>query len=69
MFYLIYLQYQTFTNASDAKNYIKKQGAPIVVKADGLASGKGVFVAQTLEEAYGAVDSMLLKGSFGSAGR
>ena len=69
MFYLIYLQYQTFTNASDAKNYIKKQGAPIVVKADGLASGKGVFVAQTLEEAYGAVDSLLLKGIFGSAGR
>lgn len=62
-------KYQTFTNASDAKNYIKKHGAPIVVKADGLASGKGVVVAQTLEEAYGAVDSMLLKGSFGSAGR
>eukprot|EP00253_Pinus_taeda_P000490 PITA_00490 len=62
-------KYQTFTNASDAKNYIEKQGAPIVVKADGLASGKGVVVAETLEEAYGAVDSMLVKGNFGSAGR
>jgi phosphoribosylamine--glycine ligase len=61
-------KYQTFTNASDAKNYIEKQGAPIVVKADGLASGKGVVVANTLEEAYDAVDSMLVKGSFGSAG-
>eukprot|EP00253_Pinus_taeda_P027408 PITA_27408 len=61
-------KYQTFTNASDAKSYIEKQGAPIVVKVDGLASGKGVVVAETLEEAYGAVDSMLVKGNFGSAG-
>ncbi|CAA6660172.1 unnamed protein product [Spirodela intermedia] len=61
-------KYQTFTEASDAKSYIKEQGVPIVVKADGLAAGKGVVVALTLEEAYEAVDSMLLGGAFGSAG-
>uniref|UniRef100_A0A1D1YNS3 phosphoribosylamine--glycine ligase n=1 Tax=Anthurium amnicola TaxID=1678845 RepID=A0A1D1YNS3_9ARAE len=61
-------KYQTFTNASDAKHYIKEQGIPIVVKADGLAAGKGVVVAMTLEEAYEAVDSMLVRGSFGFAG-
>lgn len=61
-------KYQTFTDASAAKVYIKEQGAPIVVKADGLAAGKGVIVAMTLEEAYEAVDSMLVKSVFGSAG-
>ncbi|KAF9587857.1 hypothetical protein IFM89_006111 [Coptis chinensis] len=61
-------KYQTFTNPSDAKQYIKEQGAPIVIKADGLAAGKGVVVAMTLEEAYEAVDSMLVEGIFGSAG-
>ena len=64
----MYFQHQTFTNASEAKEYIKEQGAPIVVKADGLAAGKGVIVAMTLEEAYEAVDSMLVNNSFGSAG-
>ncbi|GFP95087.1 phosphoribosylamine--glycine ligase chloroplastic [Phtheirospermum japonicum] len=56
--------------ANDLVNaaYIKDQGAPIVVKADGLAAGKGVIVAMTLEEAYEAVDSMLVKNAFGSAG-
>lgn len=62
------MQYQTFTDPSAAKAYIKDQGAPIVVKADGLASGKGVVVAMTLDEAYEAVDSMLVKNVFGSAG-
>lgn len=62
------MQYRTFTDASDAKQYIRQQGAPIVVKADGLAAGKGVVVGMTLEDAYEAVDSMLLKGVFGSAG-
>ena len=62
------MQYQTFTNPSDAKKYIKEQGAPIVVKADGLAAGKGVIVAMTLEEAYDAIDLMLVNGAFGSAG-
>ncbi|KAL3651527.1 Phosphoribosylamine--glycine ligase, chloroplastic [Castilleja foliolosa] len=61
-------KYQTFTDPSSAKAYIKDQGAPIVVKADGLAAGKGVIVAMTLEEAYEAVDSMLVKNAFGSAG-
>lgn len=62
------MQYQTFTDPSAAKEYIKNQGAPIVVKADGLASGKGVIVAMTQEEALDAVDSMLVKNVFGSAG-
>nr|GMD82989.1 phosphoribosylamine--glycine ligase [Ipomoea batatas] len=61
-------KYQTFAEASEAKEYIKQQGAPIVIKADGLAAGKGVTVAMTLEEAYDAVDSMLVGGVFGSAG-
>ncbi|KAK4476821.1 hypothetical protein RD792_015981 [Penstemon davidsonii] len=61
-------KYQTFTDPLDAKSYIKDQGAPIVVKADGLAAGKGVIVAMTLDEAYDAVDSMLVKNVFGSAG-
>ena len=62
------LQYQTFTDPAAAKQYIQEQGAPIVIKADGLAAGKGVIVAMTLDEAYEAVDSMLVKGAFGSAG-
>ncbi|CAI9101535.1 OLC1v1038884C1 [Oldenlandia corymbosa var. corymbosa] len=61
-------KYKAFTDPTAAKDYIKGQGAPIVVKADGLAAGKGVIVAMTLEEAYDAVDSMLVKGDFGSAG-
>lgn len=62
------MQYRTFTDPSSAKSYIKDQGAPIVVKADGLAAGKGVVVAMTVEEAYEAVDSMLVNNVFGSAG-
>ncbi|XP_027365497.1 phosphoribosylamine--glycine ligase isoform X2 [Abrus precatorius] len=61
-------KYKTFTDPSAAKQYIQEQGAPIVIKADGLAAGKGVTVAMTLEEADEAVDSMLVKGDFGSAG-
>ncbi|KAI3836447.1 hypothetical protein MKW98_008208, partial [Papaver atlanticum] len=61
-------KYQTFTDPSAAKQYIQEQGVPIVIKADGLAAGKGVVVAMTLDEAYEAVDSMLVKGAFGSAG-
>ncbi|CAN7040024.1 unnamed protein product [Brassica oleracea var. botrytis] len=61
-------KYKTFSDASAAKEYIKEQGVPIVIKADGLAAGKGVTVAMELEEAYEAVDSMLVKGVFGSAG-
>ncbi|WVZ53282.1 hypothetical protein U9M48_004250 [Paspalum notatum var. saurae] len=61
-------KYRTFTDAVEAKKYVKHEGAPIVVKADGLAAGKGVVVAMTLAEAFEAIDSMLVEGSFGSAG-
>lgn len=61
-------KYKSFTNAVDAKSYIKETGTPIVVKADGLAAGKGVIIATTLEEAFDAVDSMLVDKVFGTAG-
>lgn len=61
-------QFEVFTEAEQAKQYIQKQGAPIVVKADGLAAGKGVVVAMTLEEAFAAVDAMLCDQAFGQAG-
>lgn len=61
-------KYRTFTNSLDAKQYCMEQGAPIVVKADGLAAGKGVIIAMTLEESYEAIDSMLVNSEFGSAG-
>lgn len=60
--------YQTFTDPSEAKAYVNRQGAPIVVKADGLAAGKGVIVAQSVTEAHSAIDSMLGDGAFGQAG-
>ncbi|MGM0523921.1 MAG: phosphoribosylamine--glycine ligase, partial [Bacillota bacterium] len=60
--------YQTFTDAKQAINYIKANGAPIVIKADGLAAGKGVVVAMTEEEAIDAVEDMLLNHSFGDSG-
>ena len=60
--------YGRFSDAEAAKAYIREQGAPIVVKADGLAAGKGVTVAQTLDEALTAVDDALLDGRFGAAG-
>ncbi|PKA40108.1 phosphoribosylamine--glycine ligase [Rhizobium sullae] len=59
--------YQRFNNAPKAKAYIREQGAPIVVKADGLAAGKGVTVAMTVEEALAAVDDCF-EGAFGAAG-
>ncbi|NMF66968.1 phosphoribosylamine--glycine ligase [Brasilonema octagenarum] len=57
-----------FTEAAAAKSYVKGQGAPIVVKADGLAAGKGVIVAQTVEQAHAGIDAMF-GGEFGSAGK
>lgn len=60
--------YQTFTDPVSAKSYVEQQGAPIVVKADGLAAGKGVIVAETVAQAHAAIDSMLGDGSFGEAG-
>jgi phosphoribosylamine--glycine ligase len=60
--------YKTFTDITAAKKFIEEQGAPIVIKADGLAAGKGVVVAETIEEAKAAVDMMLAGNSFGEAG-
>ncbi|SHI81736.1 phosphoribosylamine--glycine ligase [Malonomonas rubra DSM 5091] len=60
--------YQSFTEHADAVAYIKEQGAPIVVKADGLAAGKGVIVAMTEEQAIAAVDDIMLDQVFGDAG-
>lgn len=61
-------KYEVFSDANAAKEYIKKEGAPIVVKADGLAAGKGVTVATTVDEALKAIDGIMLDGSFGNAG-
>ena len=61
-------RHASFERAADAKAYIDREGAPIVVKADGLAAGKGVVVAATREEAHAAVDAMLTRRSFGAAG-
>ncbi|MDW3205035.1 MAG: phosphoribosylamine--glycine ligase [Alphaproteobacteria bacterium] len=60
--------YRRFTEAEAAKDYIRAQGAPIVVKADGLAAGKGVTVAMTEGEAIAAVDAAMKDGAFGAAG-
>lgn len=59
---------ETFTDLAEARAYIKKHGAPIVIKADGLAAGKGVVVAETEEEALNAVDAMLEGNTLGDAG-
>ena len=61
-------RHATFAHASEAKLYVERAGAPIVVKADGLASGKGVVVAHTREEAHAAIDAMLLHRRLGEAG-
>jgi phosphoribosylamine--glycine ligase len=60
--------YGRFTDAEAAKSYIREHGAPIVVKADGLAAGKGVTVAQTVDEALNAVDEAMTENAFGDAG-
>ncbi|WP_189402629.1 phosphoribosylamine--glycine ligase [Arenicella chitinivorans] len=60
--------YQVFTDADQACDYIAQQGAPIVVKADGLAAGKGVIVAHSVDEAQAAARDMLLDNKFGDAG-
>lgn len=60
--------YQTFEVATEAHAYVNMKGAPIVIKADGLAAGKGVIVAMTLEDAHSAIDDMLLGNSMGDAG-
>ncbi|ALZ78046.1 phosphoribosylamine--glycine ligase [Rheinheimera sp. F8] len=60
--------YQTFTDISDAKAFVVEMGTPIVIKADGLAAGKGVIIAQTEAEAFAAIEDMLAGNKFGSAG-
>lgn len=60
--------YANFTDVDQALDYVRKQGAPIVVKADGLAAGKGVIVAMTLNEAEDAIRDMLAGNAFGDAG-
>ena len=60
--------YACFTDLEAAKGYVTKMGAPIVVKADGLAAGKGVTVAQTVNEAIAALEDALSGGAFGAAG-
>lgn len=60
--------YEIFDNRNEAVNYIRKQGAPIVVKADGLAAGKGVIVCKTVEEAIQSVEKIMVEKIFGEAG-
>ncbi|HEV3428715.1 MAG TPA: phosphoribosylamine--glycine ligase [Paraburkholderia sp.] len=60
--------YETFSDATAAHAYVDTHGAPIVIKADGLAAGKGVVVAMSLEEAHQAIDSMLADNKLGDAG-
>lgn len=61
-------KYQTFSDPAAAHAYVDAEGAPIVIKADGLAAGKGVVVAMTLAEAHAAIDDMLLGNKMGAAG-
>ena len=60
--------YETFSSVADACAYVKKTGAPIVIKADGLAAGKGVVVAKTVQEAYQAITMMLSGNKLGDVG-
>lgn len=60
--------YGRFTDAAEAKTFIAKQSIPVVIKADGLAAGKGVIIAESVDEANAAVDDMLSGNAFGSAG-
>lgn len=61
-------KHQTFTDFAEAKAYVEAQGAPIVIKADGLAAGKGVVVAETVSEAVAALSDMLEGNKFGASG-
>ena len=60
--------YQTFTDLNKAKEYVKKYGVPIVIKADGLAAGKGVIIAENEPEAFKALELMLIDNAFGDSG-
>jgi len=61
-------QFRTFSDVAAARAYVESRGAPIVVKADGLAAGKGVVVALTIAQAHAAIDAMLVGNQFGNAG-
>lgn len=61
-------KYAVFTDAKEARAYVEREGAPIVIKADGLAAGKGVVVAMTVEEALAAINDMMEDNAFGDAG-
>ncbi|GMB09179.1 phosphoribosylamine--glycine ligase [Thermolongibacillus altinsuensis] len=61
-------RYASFTNYEEAVQYVKEKGAPIVIKADGLAAGKGVTVAMTIDEALRALDDAMIEKKFGQAG-
>jgi phosphoribosylamine---glycine ligase len=61
-------RYQSFTYAEAAREYVRSANLPLVIKADGLAAGKGVVICKTLEEANQSIDAMLIEGRFGSAG-
>lgn len=60
--------YGTFSVIDEAKAYVREQGTPIVIKADGLAAGKGVIIAETEAQAFAAIDDMLAGNRFGEAG-
>ncbi len=62
-------EYASFDNLDDAIEYVYKKGAPIVIKADGLAAGKGVVVARSVEEAENAINKIMRRRAFGEAGR
>jgi len=62
-------KFAAFDDPNEAKSYIRRQGAPIVVKADGLAAGKGSIVCATLDEALRAVDRIMVEREFGDAGK
>ncbi len=61
-------KYESFNSQKDAKDYVSKIGVPVVIKADGLAAGKGVIICNTIDEAVKAVDSIMVEKVFGSAG-
>lgn len=61
-------EFEVFDNPSDAKKYLNKKGVPIVIKADGLASGKGVIIPKTIKEGELAIDSIMVKKLFGESG-
>ncbi len=61
--------YKTFDNADEAKEYAEKHHPPVVVKADGLAAGKGVFICPTMDEAFLAIDIIMKEKAFGDAGK